>query len=534
MVSLGRIRSVSFSVVVVLAAGCGDDGPAFSGESETSTTDDTTVGTSVGPTSSTTDDTSSSSPGTTDGEESTAAAESSTGEPVPEIDVEIIRHQEQPMVVDVTLTSSLPVASMALTHDDDAGVRIAELDATELATTFRVRGLAPDTDHALTYQADSASGPVEFVTYPPLPGFVPAFEVEGASAGERPWRLFDVIPFPGFETSSLFMVNTEGETRWHLGWASEKLPRGRIDGAKLLEDGTVLFAFENRFLVLDELGHEVVAITDEELGILGMHHEAMQLPNGNYMVLSWSFQDVDYPGAPGTYTAGDVIAEFTADGDLVWQWDTFDHLDPLYVTEPIGAWEIPHPETLEAAYDWTHGNGLDYDEASDTVFVSLRHLDWVVAIEHSTGDVLWRLGPGGDFTLTAGEWFYHQHSPQFQPDGSLLIYDNGIDDPVQWPTALARAVRYDVDLVGFEVAQVWEDDAEDFMSPFAGDADLIPENGNYHVLDSTIQGANGWWGRLRELDPDASPQTQWSLRTADGTFVYRATANDRLVGESAP
>jgi hypothetical protein len=31
----------------------------------------------------------------------------------------------------------------------------------------------------------------------------------------------------------------------------------------------------------------------------------------------------------------------------------------------------------------------------------------------------------GDFTLESGTWFFHQHSPEWQPDGSLLPYDNG-------------------------------------------------------------------------------------------------------------
>ena len=40
--------------------------------------------------------------------------------------------------------------------------------------------------------------------------------------------------------------------------------------------------------------------------------------------------------------------------------------------------------------------------------------------------------------------------------------------------------------------------------------------------------------RIRELDPMASPQTQWSFLTDPGRFVYRAVPTERLVGQRAP
>ena len=36
------------------------------------------------------------------------------------------------------------------------------------------------------------------------------------------------------------------------------------------------------------------------------------------------------------------------------------------------------------------------------VVLSLRHQDWIIRIDRATGEVLWRLGDGGDFTLGLG------------------------------------------------------------------------------------------------------------------------------------
>ena len=70
-----------------------------------------------------------------------------------------------------------------------------------------------------------------------------------------------------------------------------------------------------------------------------------------------------------------------------------------------------------------------------------------------SGDVLWRLGPGGSLTLEGqGELQYHQHAPEVQPDGTILLYDNGNDRPGTDPAATdpagrpySRTVRYAID-----------------------------------------------------------------------------------------
>ncbi len=438
------------------------------------------------------------------------------------------------MVVDVTLSGDAELPEdLTLTHDLDDGVRVAILENPDAQTrTFRVRGLSPLTKHGLTAATEALSVPVSFTTEAPLPGFIPSFEVTGESSGERPYRMFDLVQLPVTSTSSIFVVDPAGTTRWHMGYQSRESFPGGIDAVTTTSDGTVHFAMQSRYIEIDELGAVITDISDEDLGILGMHHEAMVLPSGNIVVLAYSFEEVDYPGFPNTLVAGDVIVEFTPQGDVVWSWDTFDHLDPMRILEPIGSWTITHPQTQESAYDWTHANGVTYQEDTDQFLLSLRHQDWLVAIDRESSEVEWILGPGGDFSLTAGRWFAHQHSPQWQPDGSLLLYDNAVEAPSGLTTdALARAVRYELDLDAFAAAQAWELDEQDVSSPFAGDANLLPESGHYMVLDSTVLTEEGFRPRLREVDPDASPMVQWTLDLPAPYLAYRTSASDLLVGE---
>ncbi|MBV1859557.1 MAG: aryl-sulfate sulfotransferase [Nannocystaceae bacterium] len=522
------------ATAVLFGAGCGDDVPSGS---ETDGGSSSTQTASTGPDPATTSAPASSSSDADDDTTlgtTTEADTSSSGGELSALEAEVTLYPEQPMVVDITLVgdAALP-ADLQLVHDLDDGVRIAVLESPDALTrTFRVRGLAPVTKHGLTATAGDLSVSVSFTSEEPLPGFIGSFDVSGESSGERPYRMFDLIPFPTFDTSSLFVVDPAGQTRFHYGRPSGALPGpdSILAAAKLREDGTILSVLDNAVIVLDEFGHEVLRLDDEDIGIVGLHHDVLELDNGNFVSLSYSFETVDYPGVGPTLTAGDMVVEFTPSGELVWQWNSFDDLDPLYITEPVTDGPvILHPETGEAAYDWTHANGVVLSPDGASVMVSVRHQDWLVSIDRSSGEMQWRLGPGGDFSLSDGAWFYHPHSPQWQADGTLLLYDNGVGRPDVPETA--RVVRYAVNLNGMTATELWEDDDQSFSSPFAGDCDILPRSGNILVTDSAIFTKRAVTPRIRELDPELDSMTVWELGVPAGHFAYRTTANERLVGE---
>jgi arylsulfate sulfotransferase len=107
----------------------------------------------------------------------------------------------------------------------------------------------------------------------------------------------------------------------------------------------------------------------------------------------------------------------------VWAWSAFDHLDVNL-----------HPNGLP---DWTHSNAVIYSPNDGNLLLSIRHQSWIVKIDYEngqgTGNILWKLGYQGDFSLSQGDdprlWFYYQHFPsliaQNGPQTSLAIWDNG-------------------------------------------------------------------------------------------------------------
>jgi hypothetical protein len=471
-------------------------------------------------------------------------------------DPEIVFHPNQPMVVDVILELDRP-GIVELRHDADAGVQVASVAVEDDGGRhhLRVRGLAPASPHVLMLTLGDpedeslvTTQPLEFTTNPQQPGFRPSFEVElgDATALDPGYRLFDYTFMPLVDPVGIVVIDTLGITRWYYNGGVPGYPGATAiwAGVQLLDDGSILAVRDGAVTVIDELGEQRLHHSAVDYGLPAFHHEVVMLSNGNIMALGNQFEVVDYSSlglAADQLVAGDLLVELDPSGEIVWTWNSFDHLDPLRLrSDPSEGLAYYDPESGKFGFDWTHGNGLDESVEHDWILLSMRHQDWIIAIDHATGEVAWRFGEGGDFELLEGTWFYHQHSPQMQPDGSLLLYDNAngnfdVPNDELW----SRAVRYAIDFDAMTATQVWDSrQGEPYLSPVAGDADRTP-NGNTLVLDSALQpdpavydlGKN--YSRLVEVSSEGEASPIWSLTTNSGSFVYRATVIDRLPGEAS-
>lgn len=523
-----RARGVLLATTLALG-GCGGDDAGSGGDSGTDSGTGAT-GDATG------------SGGSSDGDAGGTDDGTDTG-PLLDGEVTVVHYETQPMVVDLLVTLTRP-GTVTATVAGDPGARVSVIsgDAPALEHRVRLRGLMPDAAHDVAVDATEDGGAtdstsVSFDTLPPLAGFEGQFDVAGPGTTSTSTRLFDQFRL---DVQSLFVIDPDGRTRWHVPMMSAQPgPYAVITGAQILDDGAVRYIQDHALVTVDELGVEVDVTTAEDLGLPGLHHDVIMLPNGNMMVLSFAFQDVYYADDDATYdVGGDLIAELSPDGEVVWTWSTFDHLDPQRRRDGFdGPFPITNPDTGMNAKDWTHGNGIVYEPDTDTILFCMRNQDWIIRIDHQSGDVVWRLGDGGDFALMGGTWFFHQHSPQWQPDGSLLLYDNGNGNPGLPPAQeRSRPVRYALDEVAMTATQVWEETNERFISAGGGDADLL-DNGNILVTDSSAADGQGPMamgaGRIREVDP-VTNEWRWWIEFDDGVFVYRTIPYGRIPGEAGP
>ncbi len=454
---------------------------------------------------------------------------------------EVVFHDSQPMVVDLSIKLRRP-GSAVLTLSDDSGARPA-LPESEPGTdlTLRVRGLLPDRDYHGTLVLTGQSGgersvAIDFHTLPPLPGFIPSFPVTSNGKPSNEYRIFDLSTEPYMTENAIFAVGPDGRTRFFLPHPAKTTVIPAVPaGIKLLDDGTLLFVQDNVAYQLDELGNVVWQVAAGDLGMPGFSHDIIELPDGHFMTMSYAFKNVYLDADQKTHhVVGDLLVEFDRQGHKLWTWNAFDHLDAQRVRPGFDEL-IMDPATGEMANDWTHGNAIIYRPADDSILLSVRHQDWLIKIDHKSGNIVWRLGDGGDFNLTAGSWFWHQHAPEWESDGSLLVYDNGLDNPeVQLSDMRSRPLQIALDETAMTARVVWQDTKKKYLSPIAGDVDRL-DNGHVDVLDSAIplptDDLLSGYARIREIDRKTD-QWVWTMRLPDNHMAYRCIASHRLPGEA--
>jgi hypothetical protein len=258
-------------------------------------------------------------------------------------------------------------------------------------------------------------------------------------------------------------------------------------------------------------------------------HDFASLPNGHILVLADLIkQFTDLPGYPGvTNVLGDAVIDLDTNLNPVWVWNEFDHFD-------INRHPMQFP-------DWTHTNAIAYSPDDGNFLVSIRHQHWVVKVDYrdggGKGDVLWRLGEGGDFKLVGAtdptDWFYAQHDANFASSNTtgsfkLAMLDNGDNrqfppnvncntagaPPCLYSTVPVMQVDENAKTASFNFHQVLP---VTFYNGFAGSARVLSNTDVEYNL-AAVSGTDGY---TFEVTGTATPQTVWEMHIP-GNFTYRS------------
>jgi hypothetical protein len=215
------------------------------------------------------------------------------------------------------------------------------------------------------------------------------------------------------------------------------------------------------------------------------HHHGILLRNGNVLLhcmglvpeeiarcvkggmVEKNMQSGQY-APPSADEAGkmysDYIAEVTRTGETVWEWRTWEHLDP----EVDGISEIQAPRTM-----WAQGNSVQELPDGD-ILASFRPTSTVVRIARKTGKIVWKLGP----PTIAG-----QHAPTLLANGNILMFDNGthrLDDSMPYSRAIEVNPATNEIVWKYQDAPAWN-----FFSPRMGIAQRLA-NGNTLLTESSF------------------------------------------------
>ncbi len=257
-----------------------------------------------------------------------------------------------------------------------------------------------------------------------------------------------------------------------------------------------------------------------------LHHDILKLPNGHYIIL-FNYQPLLADGSQSPVIGDGLIDWDPVKGAPVWTWSAFDHLSTSHA--PYG------PD------DWTHANAVIYSPDDGNLIMSMRNQNWVLKINYQDGagdgSVVWRLGPGGDFTLPAGqdpiEWNYGQHYPTFVSSNSsgifqLMLFNNGNNRLVDSTNDICGTTgqiacyssvpTYELNESAKTAAVAAEHKIPPHYSICCGDA-LILGNGNLEY-DVAFDVTTPNQSFIQEVTTDPSAQLVWQMNLV-GQLLYR-------------
>jgi hypothetical protein len=315
----------------------------------------------------------------------------------------------------------------------------------------------------------------------------------------------------------IIALNEDGEVVWYY-----RSPQ-RIAGVQSMPDGRILMTLaDQRTRIIDVLGNvekEYVAGLSPDRdptsgaipidGIQTIHHEPYLTKRGTFIAMSANARRIDNyytsvtdPNAPrkSQMVMGDAIIEYDASGKILWKWDSFDHLDPMRVH-----FHLFQPYWMTRGFpghlDWTHGNGVSYDEKNGTIIVSLKQMDAIIGISRQTGEVKWIYGdPTGWSGVLAAKvlkpkgqfvrYPFSPHHPHVDGPGLMTYYDNGMfqafpftgKEPVPQHLNFSRAARIRIDEKAMTFEEVWTSEVEGTKESCynwaMGEAETLPRTGN--------------------------------------------------------
>ena len=169
----------------------------------------------------------------------------------------------------------------------------------------------------------------------------------------------------------------------------------------------------------------------------------------------------------------DYLAELTPSGQTVWEWRSWEHLDPV----ADGIAEVQSLRTL-----WALGNSV-LELPDGDILTSYRPISTVIRIARKTGEISWKLGS----PTLAG-----QHAPTLLENGNILIFDNGVhrlDDPLPFSRVI------EINPATNKIEWTYQDrPVSNFFTPRMGNAQRLP-NGNTLINEASF-------GRLFEVTED--------------------------------
>ena len=446
----------------------------------------------------------------------------SGGDALPIVTVNVPPPEERNPLARVLEVTSDRACSLSgfVTTAGEPGRGLSDPAATEMGTQHRIWFYGLLEERTFRYTIHLAGRPADVVATgeflaPPLPEWVPDPIDVGSTpqADESMWVAMSINTvshgLPGVSNVGLILV-TDRQGRYRFFHSTERyVEEGQfLEGLIRLSNGDLAWTNRHNLVTVRPDGTERL-LFDVRLDPpfdTPIHHTAYVFPEGNEALVLFNLfgQGVECDlVTPTDKSIGDGVALLGADGREIRRWTVFqsqEEIPPELLNTCIecwwGFWEFK-------TFDYSHANSVGAVDGGDAFIVSLRNLSRIVKVEAETGEVLWVMGDGCDFTWLGNEpevdrWFDFQHDATWLEPNRLLIFDNGRGR--QTPCEMgdwSRAMELEVDEEAMTVELVWEHRV--MYGHANGNAERLPSGNtlisggwNHRVVEATPEGDEVW------------------------------------------
>lgn len=307
----------------------------------------------------------------------------------------------------------------------------------------------------------------------PTPNHVPAYEFvqfDSANTGfymTSPFKLGLNANDPAFSIpKALMILDADGYLAWYMIVNAQNvldfkyIPALQAYSFIKYHDPT-----DTQFMLLDESFQLIDSFTTTN-GVPPDVHDFQTTANQTYLLSGIRDSIIDLssvvingmPGDPQTHALGFVVQEQDEDHNVLFQWDSNDHIPPEKGYTEYGY----NPQ----AFDYCHGNAIE-EEQDGSLLLSFRNMNAVYKIDRPSGQVLWELGgKTSSFSFFNDPGFSAQHDIRRLPNGNISLFDNA---NMAAAPPVSRAVEYSLDTINWIATKVWEFRyTPGFLSPAMG------------------------------------------------------------------